>query len=293
MINLQDYIEDSRLFKTYAVDDLLFVEYKCLVKKDHSDIWSHNNYFAYTLGGKKKWMTQNLEHTLSSGEALFVKKGATTVYQYFDEPYFVLFVFIPDGFIRNMLKKYHQTISSSIYPQKKDYGIIPLEMNEVLASYFQSLFSYFLQSKPPTQELLRLKLEELILNIFTQPENKPLRAYLLSLGQSRKTDIKEIMETHFTSPLSISEFARMSGRSLSTFRRDFENIYHLPPGRWLTAKRLEYSRFLLESTDKSIKEVIYLSGFKNRSHFIRSFKESYGITPKKFGSRLKSAYAIS
>jgi|GEM_PF-3871141 len=54
MVNLQDYILKSELFKTFEVDELLFVEYRCLINDHQSDIWTHHNYLAYVLGGKKK-----------------------------------------------------------------------------------------------------------------------------------------------------------------------------------------------------------------------------------------------
>ncbi|MEX1241355.1 MAG: hypothetical protein WEB30_16655 [Cyclobacteriaceae bacterium] len=52
MLNVYDYITNTRYFKTYKVDDLLFVEYKCRLRTDRVSYWTHNNYFAYILGGR-------------------------------------------------------------------------------------------------------------------------------------------------------------------------------------------------------------------------------------------------
>ena len=52
--NLQDYIQNHKRFNTLTVDGVLFVEYQCLVEDQEADIWTHDNYFAYVLGGKKK-----------------------------------------------------------------------------------------------------------------------------------------------------------------------------------------------------------------------------------------------
>lgn len=284
--NLQDYIQQSRLFKTFNIDDLLFVEYKCLINDQQSDIWAHHNYFAYVLGGQKKWKTPNGDYLVSSGEALFVQKGANSVYQYFDEPFFVLFIFLPDEFIRQTLSKYPDlltTVESSEVPKDT---IINLSLNEVLKSFFKSLFSYFLQPKPPHKSLLKLKLEELILNILTQRDNSTLRQCFLRMGQRPKVDLEEVMKTHYTYPLSIQDYARLCARSLSTFRRDFKTTFKTTPSKWLLKKRLAYSSFLLETTDKPVSEVIDESGFKNRSHFIKVFKETYGLPPNQFRQQL-------
>ena len=285
MVNLQDYIVDSRLFKTFKVDELLFVKYQCLVEDDRSEIWTHHNYFAYAHQGKKKWKTHKNEYLLTSGEALFVKKGATAVYQYFEDQFFVIFVFMPDNFIRKTLLKY----SNAIPGKKKKYApgdtVIPLHMDEILQSFFQSLLAFFMQAKPPAEELLRLKMEELILSIFSHSKNNPLKEYFLNLGNTQKVSIEEVMESHFSNPLSIVDYARLCSRSLSAFRRDFKKIYNVPPGKWLMNKRLEFSRFLLETSDKTINEIFEESGFKNRSHFISVFKQAYGMTPKRFQKR--------
>lgn len=79
--------------------------------------------------------------------------------------------------------------------------------------------------------------------------------------------------------MTLDEYARLSGRSLSTFRRDFKEIYGAPPGRWLTQRRLDFGRYLLEKTDKSVTEVVLDCGFKNTSHFSRAFKKTYGHPP--------------
>lgn len=282
MVNLQDYIEDSRLFQTFRIDELLFVEYKCLVEDDQSDIWAHNNYFAYVLGGEKKWKTQKGEYYVSGGEGLFVRRGAHTVYQYFDEPFRVLFVFMPDSFIREVLAKYHTLTPRQETEFYESDGVIPLAMNEVLQSFFHSMLAYFSQPKAPHQALLKLKMEELILNIISQTDNASLSQYFIQLGQRQKVNLAKIMNSHFQYPLSVQDYARLSARSLSSFRRDFKDTFNTTPSRWLMQKRLEYSRFLLENTDKNIWEVMDESGFKNRSHFVTSFKNTYGDSPHRY-----------
>lgn len=289
MVNLQDYIEDSRLFKTYRADELLFVEYKCLVTDERSAVWSHNNYFAFPFGGKKKWITQKREYLVEPGDAVFVKKGATTVYQYFEEPFFVLFIFMPDRFLRKMLSKYPDALRPQTFQERQTDTVIPIEVNQPLEAYFHSLFSYFLQAKPPPEELLRLKMEELVLTFFAQPENLAIQQYLASIGQSQKADLKAIMEANFAEALSINDYARLCTRSLSTFRRDFKKTYGMPPGKWLLQKRLEFSRLLLKTSNAPVTEIAYQSGFKNRNHFLKAFKNSEGVTPTFFRKRWRKA----
>jgi transcriptional regulator GlxA family with amidase domain len=45
---------------------------------------------------------------------------------------------------------------------------------------------------------------------------------------------------------------------------------------------LEYARLLLHTTQKSIGEVSFESGFENNAHFSRSFKEEFGQPPLQY-----------
>jgi AraC-like DNA-binding protein len=43
--------------------------------------------------------------------------------------------------------------------------------------------------------------------------------------------------------------------------------------------RLRYARWLLLNTEKRITVIAYECGFADSAHFIRGFKEVYGVTP--------------
>lgn len=283
MVNLYNYIIKNRMFRKIKADDLLFAEYRCLVEEDRGEVWSHNNYFAFGLSGKKLWKTINGKYFVQQGELLFVKKGANAVYQYFDEEFLALIIFIPDYFIKSVIEK-HKPDFYKLKSIKEQDSIITIETDEVLDSYFQSLLSYFANENPISKSLLKLKIEELIISLISNKNNSSLVNYFNEIHQSNKISVREIMEANYCNNLNLEEYAKLCARSLSTFKRDFFNIYKKTPGKWLIEKRLAHSKYLMKSTKKSIEEIIFDSGFKNRSHFIRAFKNKYGITPNKFRS---------
>lgn len=90
------------------------------------------------------------------------------------------------------------------------------------------------------------------------------------------------MEDNFAYNLTLEEFARLCGRSLTTFKRDFAEAYHTSPGKWLIQKRLKYSKYLLETTDKNVTELAFECGFENTSHFIKVFRQTFGLTPLQY-----------
>ena len=89
------------------------------------------------------------------------------------------------------------------------------------------------------------------------------------------------MTRYAHSNLSISDLATLSGRSISSFNRDFKKHYQTTPKLWPTQKRLAFAHQLLVDTDKSITEVASSLGYDNLSHFSKAFKNQYQYTPNK------------
>ncbi len=278
MLNFYDYIANEKFLKQFKVNDLLFTIYDCLVEETRFGMWTHHNYFAYVISGKKIWKTSEREYLVGQGDAIFVKKSGHIAHQIFEDKFCVLLVFVPDDFIRQVSHN-SQLKAENTGPDGNIDSVIPLQMDEVLAGCFQSMLTYFTQSGPPPKSLLEIKFKELLINILSGTHNPPLNGYFRKLCSHTKISIREIMQANFMYNMSLEEFARLCGRSLSTFKRDFIKTYGTSPGKWLTENRLKYSKYLLENTEEDIGGIAFESGFENKSHFIRIFKEKYGIPP--------------
>jgi AraC-like DNA-binding protein len=75
------------------------------------------------------------------------------------------------------------------------------------------------------------------------------------------------------------QFAKLTGRSLAGFKRDFEKVFKSPPGQWLQKKRLAEAHFLITRKRRKPSEVYLEVGFENLSHFSYAFKKAYGVAP--------------
>lgn len=95
--------------------------------------------------------------------------------------------------------------------------------------------------------------------------------------RAEKIDLLEFMCANFRSDMSMPEFAKASGRSLSTFKRDFKKVSELSPERWLTDHRLHAAYEMLKR-GRRVSDVCYDVGFKNVSHFSAIFKRKFGLT---------------
>jgi AraC-like DNA-binding protein len=86
--------------------------------------------------------------------------------------------------------------------------------------------------------------------------------------------------------LSVQDFARLTGRSPSSFNRDFKRQFGTTPHQWLIDARLDRAMELIQSTQMTVTEVALEIGYDNVSHFIKAFKTKYGQTPKQARSKI-------
>ncbi len=286
MENLFKSLKESKYDKL-EIEEVLYVEYTCLSPNSEleygfsNQYWTPRNYFVYVINGNKKWSTQNNGYLLGKEQCLFIKKGAFASHNFYEEePFEALIVALDDNFIANTLKCIAPTSPVRRNHEASD-TIIRVDVDASISAYFISLLSYFSSTAKPTKELLHMKFKELIVRLLNQSNNAQLSDYFLQLCSRQEISIREVMEHNFLFDLSLNEFAHLSKRSLSRFQRDFRKIYGQTPGKWLVQQRLKHARWLLEHTDMDIAHVVWESGFKNVSHFIKIFKNQYGTTPGK------------
>lgn len=257
--------------------ETLIAEFNCPLENKMQDIWSHHNYIACVMEGRKVWHTAHGSYDLRKGTCVFVRKGACIVEQFFDSVFCVVLFFLPDEFICDTLKSKSTPILKST---KKFDPVMPVTKNDSLDAFFNSMTAYFGAPKAPDPALLELKFRELILTIADNPDNTEILSYFRSLlKEPQAVSLQQVMEENFCFNLKLIEFARLTNRSLSAFKRDFEKQFHTTPGKWLLEKRLNHSMHLLSNVGKTVSEAAFESGFENASHFSRAFKQHFGIAP--------------
>lgn len=83
-------------------------------------------------------------------------------------------------------------------------------------------------------------------------------------------------------PSAIAEFLNISK---ATLYRDFKEILDSTPSEFIRTIRLEYASKLLITTKLNITEVIFKSGFNNKSYFYREFAKVYEMSPVEYRSK--------
>jgi len=106
----------------------------------------------------------------------------------------------------------------------------------------------------------------------------------------KMASLLEVMEANYMYNLPLEEYAKISNRSLATFKRQFKSLLYTTPGKWLIARRLDYAQLMLDTTRKNINEITFESGFENCSHFCRVFKERFGTSPLNYRKSRTAAH---
>lgn len=110
-----------------------------------------------------------------------------------------------------------------------------------------------------------------------------------SVGIERKTGIPSrtmlqilsYMETNYSEIENIEEICREFGVSRSGMWRMFRENLQQTPGEYLRNLRMQHARYVLEQGG-NVTEVSAACGFADCSHFIRMFRERYGMTPYRY-----------
>jgi AraC family transcriptional regulator, exoenzyme S synthesis regulatory protein ExsA len=167
-----------------------------------------------------------------------------------------------------------RSVNDKIYTFKK---------HPLLQSCFSSLLPYFdLQEKFP-EDLASLKITEAI--TILRNIDKNVDGILANFETPGKIDLAKFMESHFMFNLPLEKFGYLTGRSLSTFNRDFRKTFNVTPQKWLTKKRLELAHYQLTEHAKKPVDVYLEVGFEDLSHFSFAFKKHFGYIPTMLSRR--------
>lgn len=90
------------------------------------------------------------------------------------------------------------------------------------------------------------------------------------------------LQENLEEPFSIDDCADHVGVSRRQIERLFQKNLGMTPLQYLNGLRLQHGRALLAETDMSVLDVAIACGYGSSSHFSKSFRKKFGISPHKF-----------
>ena len=251
---------------------------QCIVTAGERGTFFLEQHLLYVvLGGSVKLTCGRQSWTVGKNEMILLRRAQSVSYEKQGSEETGLFESQLFAINDELLKDFLTSQQVVIPAMTEEYGAQVSPMSERLVAYCWSLAPYFNDPSQVNPGLLRLKVMELLYNVMDCSKN--IFRQMLQLRQPVKTDIHRVIEENYTSPISLDELAYLSGRSLSSFKREFQNIYGESPARWIREKRLSKAQQMLRSSSLSVADVAYSLGFENPTHFSRIFKQQYGYAP--------------
>jgi len=155
-----------------------------------------------------------------------------------------------------------------------------LQKDEFIIHFIDALAHSFHLQNPLSLQILRLKFEEIMLYLIDKYRDQFLNFLKSLLVDERKLSFKTIIEKNIFTNLSLEEIAFLCNMSLSTFKRQFSQIYQESPGKWLQRMRLTKAKEILSRNTVKPSEIFMDFGYENLSNFSTAFKNQFGYTPK-------------
>lgn len=240
--------------------------------------------FLYIMEGAYNSISEEEQLLIKKDEAVLMKCGnylSQMRSSHPDRKYEAIAV----HFFPEVLKKIYQNdlpkalISSD---EEKPRTMVKVETSLLIQKYIESVLFYFENPDLVSEEILVLKLKEIILLLLQTENAAGILQIMSNLFNPREFAFKEIIEAHFFTPVTINELAALTNRSLSSFKRDFSKIYQASPARYLRKKKIDKALELLQLSKSSIGDIAFSCGFLDVAHFSKTFKSLTGMTPTEY-----------
>lgn len=256
--------------------DILFSCYA--QKSSEGEQFIPNHSFGFIIEGVSEIYLGGEKFIFNTGDFRFFKRNQLARYTKYPPPggvYKSISISIDQNTLHRISEEYDLHASHT----NVDLNALLLKPNDLLKNYIDSLTPYLNGKNEFNTMLTNLKVKEAVMILLeTNPE---LKNVLFDFTEPGKIDLEAYMNAHYKFNVDISKFAYLTGRSLATFKRDFEKIYNTSPNRWLQHKRLNDAYYLIKEKGWRSSDVYLEVGFKDFSHFSFAFKKAYGVAPSK------------
>ena len=115
----------------------------------------------------------------------------------------------------------------------------------------------------------------------------PLEEMALNCTDRRIVQAVTIMRERIYEHLSISSLARLIGATEKQLTKAFVQNLKVSPTAFWRELRLDHTHWLVQNTDRSVAQIAYECGFSDSTHFCKSFKQRFSISPAKLRKQHK------
>jgi len=104
----------------------------------------------------------------------------------------------------------------------------------------------------------------------------------LTTTDQRLLNVLREIEDHISEVLTNKRLAEVANMAVNSFSRLFKDEFGIPPQQFVRERRVQKSGILLHHTTESIEEIARVSGFCDRFHLARVFKNTTSYSPAQY-----------
>lgn len=216
------------------------------------------------------------ETIVTAGNMVLYRPKELQKYEYYGadktEVYWVHFT---GGNVKNILRKYG--ISD-------DMRVLYVGTSPVYAELFKCMIEELQRCRDDYEEMLTILLRELLITIHRELK-KERRISDPYLDHEMDLAVRYFSE-NYSSDISIEDYARSRGMSISWFIRNFRKYTGTTPMQYILNARMTNAQMLLETTQYPVSEIARIVGYDNPLYFSRLFHRQRGFSPSAFRKRL-------
>ncbi len=257
-------------------------DYESITEISKQQILLNKNTFSFLQEGTKEVFFDNSAYAIDNSQFLLMKSGHCLMTEKLSndsEHYRSVLFFFSDEEVFKFLRKFKLETSNS----KKLYSTYSFKYDSFIKRFVESLLDISKFSKSIQENMLKTKLEEIMLYLVDLKGLDFLYS-LVNNSDNQNQKFIQTIESNRLNKLTIKELSFLSNMSVSTFKREFEKNFKRSPSKWFQDKRLEHSAFLLKNESKRPSDIFEEIGYENLSNFIQAFKTKFGVTPKQYQS---------
>ena len=165
-----------------------------------------------------------------------------------------------------------------------DNGIPVIGLHDTyrFEKYLHKIYSSFKEHLSIKEALLN----NYIVNILTELLIGRDLEHSVNVSASIIEDTVAYINEHLTDPLTLEELASQASLSTFYFSRLFKKETGFTPHGYVITARVNIAKFLLKSSNSTIKEICFGTGFTSESSFCTTFKKVTGSTPSEYRERI-------
>ena len=294
-IRPEQIVENRKVYSGEKSELCLYETFQTVERVNFGHL--NNPVLLFMLSGKKIIHEDNGSHQLPfvfmPGESLVMAPRELVQIDFPDaspeNPTRCLTLEIGCSTIRKVLNQMNQAAPED---EKQEYSPDEMLTYETLTDHqinnaIHRICQYYTQ---PTDEssrklLIDHTLQELVILIL-QTKARSLLTKSNGSGMPRLEFIVDYIMGNLKEELSVDILSEKACMSKPTFHRYFKKTIGLSPADFINTKRMQLAKQMLSQGPAAVGDVGHAVGYQSTSHFIKSFKKFYSLTPKQFQKQI-------